>query len=63
VSDPLSEADAADMLVTGTKKGMSGWVESAGRDQLRKAVEVLQNGTGGGDTCRVSGTSKARVSD
>jgi hypothetical protein len=63
VLDLSSEAEVADMLVMGTKKGTSGWVESMGRDQLRKAVEVLRNGTGGGDTRGVSSTSKARVSD
>jgi hypothetical protein len=34
-----------------------------GREKLRKAVEVLRNGIGGGDTRGVSGTSKARVFD
>jgi hypothetical protein len=42
--------EASDMLGTGTKKGMSGWEVPTGRKKLRKAVEVLWNGTGGGDT-------------
>jgi hypothetical protein len=63
VSDPLSEADAADMLKMGTKKGTSGWVVSAGREKLRKAVEELWNGIGGGDTRGVSGMPRSRVAD
>jgi hypothetical protein len=54
--------EAVDMLVTGTKNGTSGWVVSAGRDQLRKAVELLRNGTGGGNACGVCSMFKARVS-
>jgi hypothetical protein len=61
----LSErwTEAVDMLVIGTKKGASGCVVLTGCDQLRKVVEVLQNGIGGGNTRGVSGTSKARVFD
>jgi hypothetical protein len=51
------------MLKTGTKKGISGWVVLVGREKLRKAVEELWNGTGGGDTHGVSGMPRSRVVD